>query len=80
LLKVARDNILDTYDDAIVNSLMKLIADVIALHSVHPDDLLNSDLLTRLYTYANQYHPRAVEASLDQAEYEFRILKGAPRP
>jgi len=80
LMKVAGNNILESYDDEIANSIVALIACVIDLYRVPRSKLLNSGLLNRLYDYAKQYHPLAVEASLDQAEYEFGALEHDPLP
>jgi len=54
--------------------IVELVSDVIALHRVHPDKLLNSSVLTRLYAHAKQHHQQAMDAAIGQAQYEFDYL------
>jgi len=71
LLRVAEDDILDEGYASNARPVVELMADIITLHTVSPDTLLGSALLTRLYQHAKGFHQQAETAASEQAEREF---------
>jgi len=70
LLKVANGEILSDEGDNMRNFLIELIAEVISLQRIPPDELRSSGVLECLLAFAKQFHKIAYEVALAQAEYE----------
>jgi len=67
LERVAEDDILEYGYEANARPIVELVADMIALHRVHPDDLPGSDLMARLYAHAKQLYQQAFIEAFDKA-------------
>jgi len=70
LERVAEDDILEYGYEANARPVVELVADIITLHRMEPDDLPGSALLTRLYQHAKGFYHHARAATLEQAGRE----------
>jgi len=74
LERVAEDDILEYGYEANARPVVELVADIITLHTVNPDTLPGSTLLTRLYQHAKGFHSHAEHAAAEQARRELDTI------